>query len=64
MQSVDDFVCCVFSVAERLLPGSRFNRYLRDGLSLVRSSAPYSVHDDVHQHLDFGEHNFPLCKNI
>lgn len=24
----------------------------------MRSSAPYSVHDDVHQHLDFGEHYY------
>lgn len=42
-------------VAEALLPGSRFHRYVRDGQSIVRSSAPYSVHDEVHQHLDFGE---------
>ncbi|XP_028252198.1 tripeptidyl-peptidase 1 [Parambassis ranga] len=58
-----DFLQCAMTadVAERLLPGSRFNRYLRDGLSLVRSSAPYSVHDDVHQHLDFvgGLHRLP-----
>lgn len=43
------------SVAETLLPGSRFHRYVRDGQTLVRSSAPYSVHDEVLQHLDFGE---------
>lgn len=45
----------VFRVTERLLPGSRFHRYTRDGQSVVRSSAPYSVPDDVHQHLDFGK---------
>lgn len=31
---------------------------MRDGQTLVRSSAPYAVHDDVHQHLDFGEHYY------
>uniref|UniRef100_A0AAQ5YQT4 Tripeptidyl-peptidase 1 n=1 Tax=Amphiprion ocellaris TaxID=80972 RepID=A0AAQ5YQT4_AMPOC len=48
-------------VAETLLPGSRFHRYVRDSHSIVRSSAPYSVHDDVHQHLDFvgGLHRLP-----
>lgn len=45
----------IFRVAQTLLPGSRFHRYVRDGQTLVRSSAPYSVSDDVHQHLDFGE---------
>ncbi|XP_069571002.1 tripeptidyl-peptidase 1 [Brachyistius frenatus] len=58
-----DFLQCTVTaeVAETLLPGSRFYRYVRDGQSLVRSSAPYSVHDDVHQHLDFvgGLHRLP-----
>lgn len=58
-----DFLQCTMTadVAETLLPGSRFHRYIRDGHSLVRSSAPYSVHDDVHQHLDFvgGLHRLP-----
>lgn len=49
------FLFCVLRVAETLLEGSKFHRYIRDGLSQVRSSAPYSVPDDVHQHLDFGE---------
>lgn len=53
---------CVIRVAERLLPGSKFQRYTRDGQSVVRSSAPYSVHDDVHQHLDFGENHIYSCK--
>ena len=57
-------------VAEALLPGARFHRYVRDGRSQVRSSAPYSVHDEVHQHLDFGDsrsfthsilHTFMYC---
>ncbi|KAK9533695.1 hypothetical protein VZT92_008798 [Zoarces viviparus] len=58
-----DFLQCTMTaeVAETLLPGSKFHRYIRDGHSLVRSSAPYSVHDDVHQHLDFvgGLHRLP-----
>ncbi|XP_026195627.1 tripeptidyl-peptidase 1 [Anabas testudineus] len=61
--STQDFLHCTMTaeVAETLLPGSRFHRYFRDGQSLVRSSAPYSVHDGVHQHLDFvgGLHRFP-----
>uniref|UniRef100_A0A674NNT0 Tripeptidyl peptidase I n=1 Tax=Takifugu rubripes TaxID=31033 RepID=A0A674NNT0_TAKRU len=59
-----DFLECSMTaeVAEQVLPGSRFHRYTRDGQSVVRSSAPYSVPDDVYQHLDFvgGLHRFPL----
>ncbi|XP_027130578.1 tripeptidyl-peptidase 1 [Larimichthys crocea] len=58
-----DFLQCTMTaeVAETLLPGSKFHRYTRDSQSVVRSSAPYSVHDAVHQHLDFvgGLHRFP-----
>ncbi|XP_035529469.1 tripeptidyl-peptidase 1 [Morone saxatilis] len=58
-----DFLQCTMTAeaAETLLPGSKFHRYTRDGQSLLRSSAPYSVHDDVHQHLDFvgGLHRLP-----
>uniref|UniRef100_A0A8D3BXG9 Tripeptidyl peptidase I n=1 Tax=Scophthalmus maximus TaxID=52904 RepID=A0A8D3BXG9_SCOMX len=58
-----DFLQCTMTaeVAETLLPGSRFHRYIREGQSLVRSSAPYSVHDDILQHLDFvgGLHRLP-----
>ncbi|XP_061551954.1 tripeptidyl-peptidase 1 [Phycodurus eques] len=58
-----DFLQCTLTaeVAETLLPGSRFQRYIRDGHSIVRSSAPYSVPNDVAQHLDFvgGLHRFP-----
>uniref|UniRef100_A0A3P9J442 Tripeptidyl-peptidase 1 n=1 Tax=Oryzias latipes TaxID=8090 RepID=A0A3P9J442_ORYLA len=58
-----DFMQCTMTaeVAEKLLQGSRFHHYVRDGQSLTRSSAPYSVHDDVHPHLDFvgGLHRFP-----
>ncbi|XP_059209379.1 tripeptidyl-peptidase 1 [Centropristis striata] len=58
-----DFLQCTMTaeVAETLLPGSKFKRYTRNGQSVVRSAAPYSVHDDVHQHLDFvgGLHRLP-----
>ncbi|XP_034015370.1 tripeptidyl-peptidase 1 [Thalassophryne amazonica] len=58
-----DFLQCTMTaeVAEKLLPGSSFQRYVRDDQFLVRSSSPYSVHDDVHQHIDFvgGLHRFP-----
>ncbi|KAM6969682.1 tripeptidyl-peptidase 1 isoform 2-T2 [Tautogolabrus adspersus] len=58
-----DFLQCTMTaeVAETLLSGSKFHRYTRDGQTLVRSSAPYFVHDDVHQHLDFvgGLHRLP-----
>ncbi|XP_038584372.1 tripeptidyl-peptidase 1 [Micropterus salmoides] len=61
--STQDFLQCTMTaeVAETLLPGSKFHRYKRGGQSLVRSSAPYSVHDDVHPHLDFvgGLHRLP-----
>lgn len=62
VQSGDFLLCSMPArVAETLLPGSRFHRFVRDGRSVVRSAAPYSVHDDVHQHLDFvgGLHRFP-----
>uniref|UniRef100_A0A4W4G8S4 Tripeptidyl-peptidase 1 n=1 Tax=Electrophorus electricus TaxID=8005 RepID=A0A4W4G8S4_ELEEL len=50
-----DFLQCSMTVqvAETLLPGTEFHRYNRDGQTVVRSSSPYSVHDDVSQHLDF-----------
>ncbi|XP_022528244.2 tripeptidyl-peptidase 1 [Astyanax mexicanus] len=50
-----DFLQCSMSVqvAESLLPGAEFHRYRRDDQTLVRSSAHYSVHDDVTEHLDF-----------
>ncbi|KAK2826040.1 hypothetical protein Q5P01_020254 [Channa striata] len=66
--STQDFVKCTMTaeVAEVLLPGSKFHRYVRQGHSLVRSSAPYSVHDDVHQHLDFvgGLHRLPTRRQV
>uniref|UniRef100_A0A3B3QL29 Tripeptidyl-peptidase 1 n=1 Tax=Paramormyrops kingsleyae TaxID=1676925 RepID=A0A3B3QL29_9TELE len=59
----DDFLQCDMTIqaAESLLPGSRFFRYVRGQHALVRSPAPYSVPDDLAQHLDFvgGVHRFP-----
>lgn len=61
--TTQDFLQCTVSVeqAERLLSGSRFHRYISDNYSVLRSSAPYSVPDEVHLHLDFvgGLHRFP-----
>lgn len=58
-----DFLQCTVTVAvaEALLPGARFHRYVRDGYFVVRSTSPYSVDQEVHQHLDFvgGLHRFP-----
>lgn len=56
------FLFCVLRIAEMLLPGSKFHRYIRDGQTEVRSSAPYSVPDDVHQYFDFGQNLFYSCK--
>ncbi|KAG7275441.1 hypothetical protein CRUP_033174 [Coryphaenoides rupestris] len=58
-----DFLQCnmTAAVAEALLPGARFHRYVRDGHFQVRSVSPYSVDQEVHHHLDFvgGLHRFP-----
>ncbi|NWI65170.1 TPP1 peptidase, partial [Todus mexicanus] len=52
-------LCC--SVAEELLPGAEFHRYVKGQASVVRSPQPYSVPDDLAQHVDFvgGLHRFP-----
>ncbi|XP_052385958.1 tripeptidyl-peptidase 1 isoform X2 [Carassius gibelio] len=52
-----DFLQCVMTVqvAEKLLPGTKFHRYRRGSNTLLRSTSLYSVHEDVHQHLDFGK---------
>ncbi|XP_056152046.1 tripeptidyl-peptidase 1 [Lampris incognitus] len=58
-----DFLQCTMTakVAETLLQGIKFHRFIRDGHSVVRSSSPYSVHETVLEHLDFvgGVHRFP-----
>ncbi|KAI1895580.1 hypothetical protein AGOR_G00107700 [Albula goreensis] len=59
----EDFLQCdmTVQVAETLLPGSEFHRYLNGQHSLVRSPTPYSVHEDLSKHLDLvgGVHRFP-----
>ncbi|XP_052437358.1 tripeptidyl-peptidase 1-like [Carassius gibelio] len=64
-----DFLQCVMTVqvAEALLPGAKFHRYKRHSHTVLRSTSLYSVHKDVHRHLDFvgGIHRFPpKGKNI
>uniref|UniRef100_A0A6Q2YSX8 Tripeptidyl-peptidase 1 n=1 Tax=Esox lucius TaxID=8010 RepID=A0A6Q2YSX8_ESOLU len=58
-----DFLQCSMTaqVAEAVLPGSEFHRYVSDDHSLVRSSSLYQVDGDVLQHIDFvgGVHRFP-----
>lgn len=50
-------------VAEAILPGTKFHRYMKDGNTLLRSTSLYSVHEDVYQHLDFGKqlHLYIIC---
>ncbi|NXX49861.1 TPP1 peptidase, partial [Tricholaema leucomelas] len=58
-----DFLQCQMpaSVAERLLPGARFQRYVKGALSAIRSPLPYTVPEELAPHLDFvgGLHRFP-----
>ncbi|XP_054254723.1 tripeptidyl-peptidase 1 [Indicator indicator] len=58
-----DFLDCHMpaSTAERLLPGARFQRYVKGQLTAVRSPVPYTVPKELAPHLDFvgGLHRFP-----
>ncbi|KAJ7421754.1 tripeptidyl peptidase 1 [Willisornis vidua] len=59
-----DFLECHLpaSVAEHLLPGAEFHRYVQGQRSLVRSPLPYTVPPELAEHLDFvgGMHRFPV----
>ncbi|NWT81720.1 TPP1 peptidase, partial [Lanius ludovicianus] len=59
-----DFLECYLpaSVAESLLPGAEFHRYVQGQRSLVRSPLPYTVPAELAEHLDFvgGMHRFPM----
>ncbi|NXF12553.1 TPP1 peptidase, partial [Smithornis capensis] len=59
-----DFLECQLpaSMAERLLPGAEFHRYVQGQRSLVRSPLPYTVPVELVEHLDFvgGMHRFPV----
>ncbi|XP_051647270.1 tripeptidyl-peptidase 1 isoform X2 [Manacus candei] len=59
-----DFLECHLpaSMAELLLPGAEFHRYVHGQRSLVRSPLPYTVPPELAEHLDFvgGMHRFPV----
>uniref|UniRef100_A0A8C5WE04 Peptidase S53 activation domain-containing protein n=1 Tax=Leptobrachium leishanense TaxID=445787 RepID=A0A8C5WE04_9ANUR len=52
-----DFIQCrtQASLAERLLPGAQFNRYVNGDQSIVRSSSSYSISPEVAAQIDFGK---------
>ncbi|XP_066846261.1 tripeptidyl-peptidase 1 [Anser cygnoides] len=63
-----DFLQCHMpaSTAERLLPGAEFHRYVKDQRSVVRSPLPYTIPEDLAEHVDFvgGLHRFPAERNV
>uniref|UniRef100_A0A8C3PRJ8 Peptidase S53 activation domain-containing protein n=1 Tax=Calidris pygmaea TaxID=425635 RepID=A0A8C3PRJ8_9CHAR len=48
-----DFLECQI-LAERLLPGAQFHRYVKGQRSVVRSPLPYAVPEELAEHVDFG----------
>ncbi|GCC24782.1 hypothetical protein chiPu_0003184 [Chiloscyllium punctatum] len=63
-----DFLRCFMSAstAEKLLPGSEFNRYTNGRHILIRSPVKYEVAEEVAEHIDFvgGVHRFPQKKTV
>ncbi|XP_053564829.1 tripeptidyl-peptidase 1 [Bombina bombina] len=63
-----DFLQCrtQASTAERLLPGSQFQRYTKGDKSVVRSSTPYTLSEQLAQYIDFvgGVHRFPSEQHV
>lgn len=63
-----DFLNCFTSssTAEKLLSGSKFNRYTNGHQTLIRSLAKYRVPDELAEHIDFvgGMHRFPSQKTV
>ncbi|KAG8453089.1 hypothetical protein GDO86_004777, partial [Hymenochirus boettgeri] len=63
-----DFLRCHTKawIAERLLPGSQFHRYIKGDQSVVRSSSPYMISDELAPHIDFvgGLHRFPSQRKV
>ncbi|XP_053872087.1 tripeptidyl-peptidase 1 [Malaclemys terrapin pileata] len=63
-----DFLECVMpaSTAERLLPGAQFHRYESGQRSAVRSPVPYTLREDLAEHIDFvgGLHRFPAERKV
>ncbi|OXB54405.1 hypothetical protein ASZ78_013853 [Callipepla squamata] len=51
-----DFLECRMpvSTAERLLPGAEFHRYVKGQRSVIRSPQPYTVPEELAEHIDFG----------
>ncbi|NXT54871.1 TPP1 peptidase, partial [Pluvianellus socialis] len=63
-----DFLECHMpaSTAERLLPGAEFHRYVKGQRSVVRSPLPYTVPEELAEHIDFvgGLHRFPAERKV
>ncbi|XP_010226079.1 PREDICTED: tripeptidyl-peptidase 1 [Tinamus guttatus] len=63
-----DFLECRMptSTAEHLLPGAEFHRYVKGRRSVVRSPLPYSVPEELAEHIDFvgGLHRFPAERKV
>ncbi|XP_043930201.1 tripeptidyl-peptidase 1 [Protopterus annectens] len=63
-----DFLQCSLQarVAEKLLPGSEFNRYIKGTQTLVRSPVPYGIYEELAEHIDFvgGVHRFPAYQKV
>ncbi|XP_057268643.1 tripeptidyl-peptidase 1 [Pezoporus wallicus] len=63
-----DFLECRMpaSMAERVLPGAEFHRYVKGQRSVVRSPRPYTVPTELVEHLDFvgGLHRFPAERKM
>ncbi|XP_078418458.1 tripeptidyl-peptidase 1 isoform X2 [Cetorhinus maximus] len=63
-----DFLKCFMSVstAEKLLAGSKFNRYTNGHHTLIRSLVKYEIPEEVAEHIDFvgGVHRFPSKKTV
>uniref|UniRef100_UPI00398EA833 tripeptidyl-peptidase 1 n=1 Tax=Pristiophorus japonicus TaxID=55135 RepID=UPI00398EA833 len=63
-----DFLKCFMSAstAEKLLSGSKFNRYSNGHQTLIRSLVRYEIPEEVAEHVDFvgGVHRFPSQKTV
>ncbi|KAE8628399.1 hypothetical protein XENTR_v10007502 [Xenopus tropicalis] len=63
-----DFLSCrtQAQTAEQLLPGSQFHRYMKDAQTVVRSTSPYKIPNELSPHIDFvgGLHRFPTPRQI
>ncbi|NP_001084555.1 tripeptidyl peptidase I L homeolog precursor [Xenopus laevis] len=63
-----DFLMCRTQarIAQQLLPGCQFHRYMKDGQTVVRSTSPYKIPDELSLHIDFvgGLHRFPTQRQV